>query len=165
MAQSRMLHTSGKNVAAGTSLVDPDARQVVPFTVLVCRACCCGRASKHPEIDHDLQVEQIRAAVALLADARFRVVDCLDVCARSNVVVIRDRRLETAPERRSLWLGGITTDSLTVALCDWIATGGPASALPFALTALRFPGPAKDVPAALQDEDCDRPIRRRLTVR
>lgn len=67
-----------------------------------------------------------------------RIVDCLDVCSQSNVVVIKDRR-EGAP--KSLWLGGITTDSLTDALCGWIAAGAWRADLPAALSAKMFPAP------------------------
>jgi hypothetical protein len=113
-------------------------------TVLVCRACCCGTA-KHAGFDHDAQLERIRAAAAGIDGARVRVVGCLDVCSRSNVVV------------------GIVTEASTTALCDWLAAGGPATPRPATLDAHVFLGPHVDVPADLRDEDCDRP-RRRLPV-
>lgn len=131
-------------------------------TVLVCRACCCGTA-KHAGFDHDAQLERIRAAAAGIDGARVRVVGCLDVCSRSNVVVVRDRRVGLDASRRSTWLGGIVTEASTTALCDWLAAGGPATPMPATLDAHVFLGPHVDVPADLRDEDCDRP-RRRLPV-
>jgi hypothetical protein len=136
----------------------------IPFTVLVCRACCCGRETKHPEIDHEQQLERLQAAVHCVAGARLRVVDCLDVCTKSNVVVIRDRRPNIASESRSTWLGGIVTDAMTNTLCEWIEDGGPIHALPTTLKDQIFFGPSKDVPRDLQDEDCDRKPRRRIPV-
>ena len=29
--------------------------------VLVCRGCCCGTEHEHPDVDHDAQVEALRA--------------------------------------------------------------------------------------------------------
>ncbi len=130
------------------------------FTILVCRACCCGRPSKHPHLDHDEQVRLLGESISGWPGARLREVGCLDVCSQSNVIVVRDRRPETAPGSRSTWFGGIVTDELTVVLCDWLRSGGPASTTPALLNAQRFAGPSPDVPADLRDEDCDRPRRR-----
>ena len=129
------------------------------FTVLVCRACCCGRSSKHPHIDHDEQVRLLARAIADWPGARLREVGCLDVCSQSNVIVVRDRRAETAPGDRSQWFGGIVTDELTDAFCNWLREGGPTIATPNLLALQRFRGPSPDVPSDLRDEDCDRPRR------
>lgn len=110
------------------------------FSVLVCRACCCGRPSKHPGIDHDAQVDAIRDAVTSTVGARCRTVDCLDVCSRSNVVVIRDRRPE-ASGLSALWLGDITSDDLTDALCAWLSAGAHRASVPELLRARIFDGP------------------------
>lgn len=130
------------------------------FTVLVCRACCCGRPSKHPEIDHDEQLRLLMQAISSWPGARLRTVGCLDVCSQSNVIVVRDRRPETQPRERSQWFGGIVSDELTSAFCRWLREGGPTVATPAVLAARRFSGPSPDVPADLRDEDCDRPRRR-----
>lgn len=132
------------------------------FTVLVCRACCCGTA-KHPGFDHDAQLARIADAASTTPGARFRVVGCLDVCSRSNVVVVRDRRPGVAAARRSTWLGGLANDASTTELCTWLASGGPVVEMPDALLDRVFLGPHVDVPADLRDEDCDRP-RRRIAV-
>lgn len=124
------------------------------FTVLVCRACCCGRPSKHPHIDHDEQVRLLADAVETWPGARLREVGCLDVCSQSNVIVVRDRQPETMARSRSMWFGGIVTDELTTALCDWLRAGGPTIATPDLLAAQLFGGPSPDVPADLRDEDC-----------
>lgn len=79
--------------------------------VLVCRGCCCGTERKHPETDHDAQLAAISAV------ARTRVVDCVDECAHSNIVVVRPG------DGTSVWLGGILDPAATSALCDWLAAG------------------------------------------
>ena len=84
-----------------------------PARVLICRACCCGTERKHPGFDHDGQIAAISAV------ARTRVVDCVDECARSNVVVVRPG------DGSSVWLGGINSNSLNAALCEWLADGAP----------------------------------------
>ena len=123
------------------------------FSVLVCRSCCCGRPSKHPGIDHDAQVEAIRRAVMATSNARCRTVDCLDVCSRSNVVVVRDRRPE-ASELSALWLGDITTDELTASLCTWLGEGAHRSSVPELLRARIFDGPMTRLAELDTDDDC-----------
>ncbi|MEM7341596.1 MAG: (2Fe-2S) ferredoxin domain-containing protein [Actinomycetota bacterium] len=82
-------------------------------SVLICRGCCCGSSRKHPEIDHDAQVEAISAV------ARTRVVDCVDECSYSNVVIVR-------PEPgRSIWFGRLTSEVATDELCEWLEAGAP----------------------------------------
>ena len=79
--------------------------------VQICRGCCCGTERKHPETDHDGQTAAISAV------ARIRVVDCVDECAYSNVVIVR------RGDGSSVWLGGINDALLTDALCEWLADG------------------------------------------
>lgn len=101
---------------------------------MLCRGCCCGSASKHPSTDHDEQVAQLEAVAS---DAvRVRVVDCIDRCARSNVVLVRER---LAPgRRRDTWFGGVHYRAHTRALADWVADGC-APELPADLARLRIP--------------------------
>ena len=79
--------------------------------VLICRGCCCGTERKHPETDHDALI------AALSAVARTRVVDCVDECAQSNVVVVRPG------DGSSVWLGGINDTPLADAVCGWLVDG------------------------------------------
>ncbi|HWJ96794.1 MAG TPA: hypothetical protein VNQ33_01475 [Acidimicrobiales bacterium] len=100
------------------------------LSVIVCRGCCCGSEQKHPDVDHDAQVEALRAS--LPASGRLWTVDCLGPCERSNVVVVRTR----AAGRR--WFGGVLATAATGALADWIrdgAVGAPPPLLaPLALS-------------------------------
>lgn len=99
------------------------------ISVTVCRGCCCGTARKHPETDHDGQLQQL-AEVGV----RVRVAECLDVCEHSNVMVVHpglDLRRKGA---RVVWLGGVLDSRLIVHIGRWAAQGGPGSvAIPQAL--------------------------------
>lgn len=89
--------------------------------VLVCRDCCCGSPTKHPDADHD---SQRQALVDAAGDGvRVRVVDCLDECDRSNVVMVRDFTVGRRP--RDTWLGDVLTPRATDAVITWARTGGP----------------------------------------
>jgi hypothetical protein len=110
-------------------------------TVLVCRDCCCGTRRKHPDVDHDAQLEAMEAAVERAGVGRVRVVGCLDVCERSNVVVLRWNHGE---QSQTVWLGEVLHRRRVEALCGWLAAGGPRSApLPSALALARFVPPPK----------------------
>ena len=56
-------------------------------SVLVCLGCCCGTAAKHSDVDHDAQLDALRAA--LPDGGRLWTVDCVGPCESSNVVVVR----------------------------------------------------------------------------
>lgn len=105
------------------------------LTVLVCRDCCCGTTAKHPRADHDAQVAALEAAVAAQPGFALQVVDCLDECDRSNVVVLRGPGRRAA--ERDTWLGGVLTERATEALSGWIAEGAQGR-LPDAVAGLRF---------------------------
>ncbi len=111
------------------------SRPTPSLTVLMCRDCCCGTTGKHPRVDHDGQLDAIEAAVGQRGDVTLQVVDCLDECDRSNVVVLRRSGLRTA--ERDTWLGGVLTDRATQALAGWI-TDGAEGPLPDAVAGLRF---------------------------
>ncbi len=81
--------------------------------VLVCRGCCCGSEQKHPDVDHDEQIAEISSV------ARTRVVDCVDECTYSNVVVVRPRPGE------SVWFGRLNSAVLTRELRNWLDAGAP----------------------------------------
>jgi hypothetical protein len=105
------------------------------LTVLLCRGCCCGTAGKHPRVDHDAQQDALAAAVRERADIELRVVDCLDECDRSNVVVLRGP--SGRPADRDTWLGGVLGDRATRALAGWLGDGATGP-LPDAVAGLRF---------------------------
>jgi hypothetical protein len=90
----------------------------------VCDGCCCGTERKHPGVDH----AQIRARIAAAADdagGHMRVVDCVDECSQSNVVIVRP----SGASSNRIWIGGVLDDVTVDALCEWIA-GGATAAMP-----------------------------------
>ena len=102
-------------------------------TVLLCRGCCCGTSDKHPGTDHEAQQGALVAAAS--PSVEVRVVDCLDACDRSNVVVLR-RGVGKARDRDT-WLGGVLSDKASTALVAFVAAGAEGD-LPPALAGLRF---------------------------
>lgn len=94
--------------------------------VLLCRGCCCGTRTKHPHVDHDAQERLLEAAAEPQPEVELRVVDCLDECDRSNVVVLR--RTDVPSRERDTWLGGLLTERASAALAGWIAGGVPDAA-------------------------------------
>lgn len=92
----------------------PDRRSA--FTVLVCRGCCCGTIRKHPHTDHPAHLAHLQHATSV-GGGQLRIVDCLDVCARSNVVVVR------RPGQPAMWIGDLHTDTAIETLSRWIETG------------------------------------------
>jgi predicted metal-binding protein len=111
------------------------SRRPPPTTVLLCRGCCCGTAAKHPDTDHLEQELALERAAAEHPDVELRVVDCLDECDRSNVVVVR--RHGRPAKERDTWLGGVVTGKASRALVDWVADGAPEPA-PAPLVGHRF---------------------------
>jgi predicted metal-binding protein len=83
----------------------------VTIRVLICRGCCCGTIEKHPNVDHDEQLRMISRVTTS------RVVDCVNECAHSNVVIVRPG------DGTSHWFGGILDGASTTALCDWMRDG------------------------------------------
>jgi hypothetical protein len=79
---------------------------------VVCRGCCCGTARKHPHLDHDRQIELLRAA-AVEAGSVLRVSGCRGVCHLSNVVALRH-------DNHRIEVGHVLTESATNAVADWI---------------------------------------------
>ena len=102
--------------------------------MLVCRACCCGTTEKHPDVDHDAHLDRLQLAVNHAPGARLFVVDCLDKCDRSNVVVVRAKRVRH-------WFGDMLEDDAVNTLAGWLAEGAP-SAVPAALAPHVFDGGA-----------------------
>ncbi|GIG56720.1 hypothetical protein Lfu02_10920 [Longispora fulva] len=120
----------------------PAVTQRTRCRVTVCRGCCCGTARKHPDTDHDAQLDALRAGLAGVAVVR-AVPDCLGPCERSNVVVVGPSPAGRAAGGRPAWLGGVLDEGTVAAIADWVALGGPGVAEPpRALRDLRFPTPA-----------------------
>lgn len=107
-----------------------------PPSVLVCRGCCCGTVEEHPDVDHDAQLDQLRAAVP--PGGKFWTVDCLGPCAASNVVVVR------AGGTRH-WFGRVLRTDQTSELASWITDGAPAA----------LPQPLAELTIAPDDIDVD----------
>ena len=91
----------------------------------MCRDCCCGSRAKQPGVDHDAQLDRLRAA--LPAPHRVRVSDCLDVCAQSNVIVVHPAPPARRGGARPVWFG-LVADEVTDDIIAFVAAGGPGVA-------------------------------------
>ncbi len=97
-------------------------------SVTVCRGCCCGSLTKHPDLDHRAQLERIRAGVG--SSGRVRVSDCLDACERSNVMVVTPSAAGRLAGGRPVWLGEVLDDDAADDVITWVASGGPGVSEP-----------------------------------
>lgn len=91
--------------------------------VTVCRDCCCGTLSKHPDLDHDGQLAAVRAGVA--GCGQVRVSTCLDTCERSNVMVVTPSPAGRRAGARPVWLSGVLDEDMTRLVTEWVQAGGP----------------------------------------
>lgn len=69
--------------------------------------------------------------MAISSVARARVVDCVDECSYSNLVIVRPTPGE------SIWFGRLNNPALTAELCEWLEAGAPLP-LPSVLDLYRF---------------------------
>ncbi|MEU8663816.1 hypothetical protein [Actinoplanes philippinensis] len=92
----------------------------------VCRDCCCGSRTKHPEVDHDAQLDGLRAALEPVH--RVRPSLCLDVCSQSNVMVVQPGSAARRRGARPVWFGLVLDDAVVGDLVAWIRSGGPGVA-------------------------------------
>ena len=116
-------------------------------TVTVCRDCCCGSLTKHPLVDHDAQLTTLRDATA--GRHRVRVSECLDVCERSNVVVVHPSPAARRAGGRPVHLGDVLDDATVAAVAGWLDQGGPGVApMPVALRGHVFRPPKPGEQAA-----------------
>jgi hypothetical protein len=106
--------------------------------ITVCRGCCCGTARKHPEVDHDRQLQVLRAGLPTV-----RVADCLDACEVSNVVVVQPSPAARAAGAKPVWVGSVLDDDAVRGVIAWVDAGGPGLAAAPAVVAERIvPAPA-----------------------
>jgi hypothetical protein len=112
--------------------------------VTVCRGCCCGRPEKNPGTDHRAQLTTLRER---LGAHRVRVSDCLDVCERSNVIVVSPAPSARADGARPVWLGLIHDTDAVADIADWIQAGGPGLAEPPAILELYRFAPSRRIRA------------------
>lgn len=108
-------------VAVAVSVASPTVRRHRPdrrsaFSVLVCRGCCCGTVRKHPHVEHAKHLAHLQHATNV-GGGQLRIVDCLDVCQRSNVVVVRRHG------HPATWIGDLHTDTAIETLSRWIESG------------------------------------------
>jgi len=108
----------------------------VRVTVTVCRDCCCGTKRKHPDVDHDAQLSQLREALKTepadkgegAGTGRLVVSQCLLACERSNVVVVTPAPGARKGGARPVWLYAVLADEQTSAIVEWVRAGGPGLA-------------------------------------
>ncbi|GAA4947517.1 hypothetical protein [Actinoplanes utahensis] len=92
-------------------------------TLTVCRDCCCGSLRKHPGVDHDGQLDNLRAA--LEPAHRIRTSLCLDACSQSNVIVVHPAPPARRAGARPVWFGLMLDDAVVDDLVAWVVAGGP----------------------------------------
>jgi hypothetical protein len=125
---------------AGSVLVG--AAGARPCTLVVCRGCCCGDPRKYPGIDHEWQLERLRAgAEASGGGFAVRTTDCLGPCDQANVVVVQPSTAGRRRGGRATWVGFAMGDDCTEELIDWATAGGPGIAVPPVALELQFVSP------------------------
>ena len=116
-------------------------------SVLVCRGCCCGTTAKHPTVDHDTHLARLQSATA--GNGNLWTVDCLGVCERSNVVVVRSGNTR-------YWFGDMLGDTSLEALAAWIAEGAGGDIPDELLSHFFVPGDAgSDQPVGKRFDDVE----------
>ena len=109
--------------------------------VTICRGCCCGTKRKHPDTDHDAQLDQLRDVVG--ADRVRVVTECLGACEQSNVMVIVPSPLGRIFGGRPTWIGQVLDQTTLTEVVEWISHGGPGTTIPpDGLRTRTFPRPA-----------------------
>lgn len=96
--------------------------------VTVCHGCCCGTARKHPGVDHTGLLAELVDGVG--SRGRVRTSDCIDACARSNVVVVAPAPAGRRAGARPVWLAGVLDPDAVEGIVDWVRRGGPGLAAP-----------------------------------
>jgi (2Fe-2S) ferredoxin len=120
--------------------IDEQTRSDAGCMVTVCRDCCCGSPAKHPGVDHDGQLQQLRAA--LPAPHRVRTSLCLDVCEQANVIVVQPSPEARRAGARPAWFGLIGDPAVVDDITAWVRDGGPGvAAIPAILQLSLIPAP------------------------
>jgi len=88
-------------------------------SVLICRGQNCGSTTKHPDVDHDAQLDVLRRAVG---GGVAQVSACTSQCHDSNVVVVC-RHDGRRPER--LWFARVNDADTVRTLAAWLSSGAP----------------------------------------
>lgn len=115
-----------------------------PCTLVLCRGCCCGDARKHPGVDHEWQLDRLRAAAAESGGRlAVRTTDCLGPCDQANVLVVQPSGEGRRRGGRATWIGWSGDDACTDDVLDWVAAGGPGLAEPPATLTLQFISPPR----------------------
>lgn len=100
--------------------------------VRVCHDCCCGTASKHPDVDHAALFDRLTART--VGRAEVSVTTCLLACERSNVVVVSPSGDGRRAGGRPVWLMRVLDAATVDAVAEWLSRGGPGlSEIPPAL--------------------------------
>ncbi|MDF9816920.1 (2Fe-2S) ferredoxin domain-containing protein [Streptomyces sp. SPB162] len=119
-----------------------------PCTLVVCRGCCCGNASKHPGTDHQRQLDRLSAAAAASGGRlALRTTDCLGPCDQANIVVVQPSAAGRRKGGRAVWIGFATDDGSTDDILAWVASGGPGETDPPATLALQIVTPRRATPS------------------
>lgn len=116
--------------------------------VSVCRDCCCGSRSKHPDVDHDLLVDRLVASTGV--HGRVVVSSCLLACERSNVVVVAPSRRGRAAGGRPTWFQQVFSTDDADMIAAWVRAGGPGVAPMSDILELMRTAPARQVGAGLR---------------
>ncbi|MFI9100612.1 (2Fe-2S) ferredoxin domain-containing protein [Streptomyces fildesensis] len=118
-----------------------------PCTLVVCRGCCCGNASKHPGTDHQRQLDRLSAAAADSGGRlALRTTECLGPCDQANIVVVQPSAEGRRKGGRAVWIGFATDDGSTDDILAWVASGGPGETEPPASLALQIVSPRRATP-------------------
>ncbi|MGI8589639.1 MAG: hypothetical protein ACR2M5_01395 [Nakamurella sp.] len=110
-------------------------------TVTVCRDCCCGTTSKHPDVDHDGQLRALPTGIE--GAGQVKVSKCLDACERSNVVVVTPSPAGRRAGARPVWLEGVLDEEATAQVVQWATAGGPGVSDPPGLLDLQAFTPSR----------------------
>lgn len=94
-------------------------------TLTVCHGCCCGTLRKHPDVDSAGHRDRLAGLQAGSGAASVRVVDCVDACDHSNVIVVGPSRRGRELGGRPVWLGAVLADEDVDHVLAWVSAGGP----------------------------------------